>query len=342
MIKIARNFCALTLALLGGCAATSHAPRLAPLPPGAHYVAMGSSFAAGAGIGPTKPNTPARCQRTAINYASLLADRLRLDLSDETCGGATTAHLLGAWGELPPQIDALRPDTRLVTVTIGGNDLGYVGGLIAASCRAGVSFGSRPCPPSTQPTEADYRRVEATLRLFSQQIAARAPKAQLVFVQYVTLVPAFPCAAAPLTPDDAAMSRVIGLRLAEITKSIARRTGALVLPADELSRDHTPCSALPWSKALSSLPNANTGAPWHPNAGGHAAIAGALAGWFELRHGAALQKDVTVDDQPRIANATGPNPRYPGVPRGRTLASKPVGTAAGREEILRIRSHDFH
>jgi len=38
----------------------------------------------------------------------------------------------------------------------------------------------------------------------------------------------------------------------------------------------------------------------------------------------------------------GPDPRDPHFPRGRTLASPPFGTAAEQEEILRIRSHDFH
>ncbi|GGC13951.1 hypothetical protein GCM10011494_35940 [Novosphingobium endophyticum] len=37
-------------------------------------------------------------------------------------GGATTAHILGPWNELPAQIDALTDDTALVTVTIGVAD----------------------------------------------------------------------------------------------------------------------------------------------------------------------------------------------------------------------------
>ncbi len=41
-------------------------------------------------------------------------------------------------------------------------------------------------------------------------------------------------------------------------------------------------------------------------------------------------------------NGGGPDPRDPSFPRGRTLASPPFGTAAEQEEILRLRSHDFH
>jgi error-prone DNA polymerase len=38
----------------------------------------------------------------------------------------------------------------------------------------------------------------------------------------------------------------------------------------------------------------------------------------------------------------GPDPRSPSFPRGRTLASPPFGTSNEQEEILRVRSHDFH
>jgi error-prone DNA polymerase len=42
-------------------------------------------------------------------------------------------------------------------------------------------------------------------------------------------------------------------------------------------------------------------------------------------------------------NGGGPDPRSPAwTPPGRTLASPPFGTAAEQEEILRLRSHDFH
>ena len=91
---------------LAGCA-TAPAEDNPGLLPGARYVAMGSSFAAGAGIGPIREGTPPRCGRTTNNYPTLLAARLDLALDDQSCGGAKTAHITGAWNELAPQIDAL-------------------------------------------------------------------------------------------------------------------------------------------------------------------------------------------------------------------------------------------
>ena len=56
----------------------------AALPEGARYVAMGSSFAAGPGVGPNTPDTPARCGRGTLNYPNLVAQRLKLkDMSVE-------------------------------------------------------------------------------------------------------------------------------------------------------------------------------------------------------------------------------------------------------------------
>jgi lysophospholipase L1-like esterase len=212
------------------------------------------------------------------NYPTLLSQQLDLVLEDQTCGGATTANVLGPWNELPAQIDAVTADTRVVTVTIGGNDLGYVMGLIGGSCRGGASLGSSQCFPNRAPSEGDYTHVEEQLRAIAAQVARRAPRATLVFVQYLRLVPPAPCDGARLPSDDAAKSRKIGQRLAEITARVARDSGSLLLPVDEMSLDHTACSAERWSVGMTRDQDPNKGvAPWHPTAAGHAAIARALA-----------------------------------------------------------------
>ena len=97
------------------------------------YVALGSSMAAGPGITPRVPGSPRAAGRSARNYPHLVARTLGLDLVDVTYSGATTAHVLSeAQRGAPPQIDALDGTETLVTVTIGGNDAGYVPMLFAA------------------------------------------------------------------------------------------------------------------------------------------------------------------------------------------------------------------
>ena len=264
------------------CARLPESPHFR-LPSGARYVALGSSFASGPLLGPPKPGSPARCARTALNYPTLLALKLGLTLDDVSCGGAATAHILGAWNELPAQIDAVTTDTRLVTLSIGGNDLGYVSGLIAASCRAGATYRPGPCEPARVLTEEDYTGVERNLHEIVRQVSIRAPGARLVMVQPVTLVPPMPCKAVTLAPSDALTSRAIGLRLAAIVTKVARSTGAMVLRSDLMSRHHTACSAEPWSNGMSPGYDGAKGAPWHPTAAGMKAIADALA--IELRMG---------------------------------------------------------
>lgn len=266
----------LATALLTGCAIGSSGADLGRLPAGARHVALGSSFAAGTGIGGIKPGTPQRCQRSVLNYASLVSTALDLTLDDQTCGGATTAHVLGPWNELPAQIDAVGAETRLVTITIGGNDLGFVRNLFIAGCQ---QPGPRACPPVVAPNAADIARLEQGLDAIALEVARRAPRARLVFVQYVTLVPEQPCTALRLSPGAVPVLHGIARDLAAATARVAARHGATVIPADALSRGHTACDAEPWSAGPSPTgPAGNT--PWHPTAAGHRAIASAITGLF--------------------------------------------------------------
>ena len=188
-----------------------------------------------------------------------------------------TAHLLGPWNELPAQLESVTAAARVVTVTVGGNDLDYMGALFGGSCRAGVVSRPGPCPPVVQPSAAQYQKLESALNAIAREINRRAPQARVVFVQYVAVVPDNLCAATQITPEDAANGRAIGRQLALVTARVATANGALVLPADELSRDHSPCAPEPWSRGLYGGYDMQQGAPWHPAPAGHAAIAAELA-----------------------------------------------------------------
>ncbi|HYD50847.1 MAG TPA: SGNH/GDSL hydrolase family protein [Terriglobales bacterium] len=249
---------------------------------------MGSSFAAGPGVATAADNPRNRCGRSSENYARQLARLRHLRLTDVSCGGATTAHLLGSWNELPSQLDALRTDTKLVTITIGGNDVNYIGGLMAGSCssseyaspasaavcqgmrrRAGAADGARP-PPS----EETWERLGANLRQIAQEVTRRAPQARLVFVDYVTVLPdRGACRAAPLAPEAAAFARNTARRLAELTANAARSVNADVIRASRLSKDHHACSADPWATGFVSKEGMFEPAPYHPNLAGMTAIA---------------------------------------------------------------------
>lgn len=283
--------------LLGGCAtpymrarAAEHSQIAAVQETleGARYVAIGSSFAAGPMLPPPKPGAPARCGQSLNNYPTLLAERFGMVLVDRTCSGATTDHVLGPWDEIPAQIGGVTPDTRLVTVTVGGNDLSYIGNLFSATClfnaKALTASGAapKPCGAVRVPTEADYARDEAQLNEIARRVRAAAPQARLVFVQYLTPLPppGRLCAATPVGTADAALVREIGRRLAEITNRIAIANGALLVEMNQASAGHTPCDPEPWLIGSPQGYDGSRGMAWHLNLAGMKATADGIAHWL--------------------------------------------------------------
>jgi lysophospholipase L1-like esterase len=275
----------LAIAALGLCAAASvqaRAPEMR-LSPGDHYVAMGSSFAAGPGVS-TSADTPAnRCGRSHDNYAHQVAAQLGLLLTDVSCGGATTGHILGPWAELPPQLDALRPDTKLVTITIGGNDVGYIAGLFKGSCVASPTspvckgFAARASVPSPEPDEATWQGLETRLDQIAAEVHRRSPNAKLVFVDYLTILPSKSmCAAAPLDRVSADAARAKAARLAKLTARAARRGGASLVRASRLSMQHDACATAAWINGfpIEGSPRGMVG--YHPNLAGMTAVARAI------------------------------------------------------------------
>ena len=256
-------------------AATPALAKPAPVPEGARYVALGSSFAAGPGVGPITPDTPARCGRGTLNYPNLLAAKLKLSLVDATCSGATTEHVLGPWNEVPAQIESVTADTRLVTITIGGNDVNFVGNIFAAACEQ-MSAPDPRCQKWREIGEDVWQGDEERMRRIVRAVRQRAPQARVVFVDYITVLPIRgTCPAVPISDERMKQSRDVAGRLAKLTAKVAHQEGAEVFRFSALSRSHAPCSAQPWSNGLGAP--AGDGIPVHPNRAGHQAAAEGLA-----------------------------------------------------------------
>ncbi|MFD7505880.1 GDSL-type esterase/lipase family protein [Streptomyces sp. NPDC059850] len=238
---------------------------------GLEYVAMGSSFAAGPGIPPGQPGGGATaCGRSVNNYPSIVARDTGAHLTDVTCSGATTANILnrGQSGQ-PPQIDAVTSTTRLVTITIGGNDVNYLGSLGAYSCQTG---GGTNCGTVDQSAiDQTFGLLTDRLKNVVNAVHGIAPDADIYLVNYFTLLPdAGTCAGAPLTTDQAAFERGVASRLANATASAAEGTGATLIDLAAASRSHDACSPDPWVEAY--RPAAGRVA-YHPNENGMRAAA---------------------------------------------------------------------
>ena len=117
---------------------TTTTSRASALRPGDKYVALGTSIASGFGISVQSTD----CGRSSRDYGALIAAKYHLALTDVTCGAATIPNVVdAAQGKHPPQIQAVTKDTKLITVTVGGNDIIYNGTAVACGdpqtvCRA--------------------------------------------------------------------------------------------------------------------------------------------------------------------------------------------------------------
>lgn len=145
------------------------APAPAPAATGA-YVALGDSYASGVGAG----RTSGACQRSRRAYAYRLG---RPVSAFRACGGATTASLRRT------QLAAFPAGTRLVTVTIGGNDAGFVD--VLETCLFGADD---VCGDRVRTAEAFVREELAErLRGVYEAIRDRAPRARVLVVGYPRL-----------------------------------------------------------------------------------------------------------------------------------------------------------
>lgn len=270
----------LVLATAGPAVAQEAAPPPAPAPT---YVALGDSYTAAPLTGPGA-GAPVGCLRSANNYPHLVAQRLGLPLADVSCAGATTAafdsaQVTGA-GTAPAQYAALGPATRLVTVGIGGNDIGFT--EIVRTCLSALPFRT-PCRDRWTAGGTDELRdriaaLGPALATVLREVHRRAPDARVAVVGYPSLLPAsgFGCyPVVPISPGDLTYLRGI---LTELDTRLARSAAAgdaVYVDTAGPSVGHDFCQApgVRWVEGLLPLAPAF---PFHPNAAGSAGLAQAV------------------------------------------------------------------
>ena len=263
-IAISVPLCLLVISTSSWASAHSESATVAP---GSQYVAMGSSYAAGFGIQPQVPGAGS-CGRSELDYPHVVAARLHLDLNDVSCGGAVTANALDTpQDSAPPQIDAVTAKTRLVTMTIGGNDVNYVG--TAIECGQPNST----CVATANPaqTEAAFQALPHSLTDLIQAVRAKAPSAVIVLVTYVRLVPPTACPALHYTPASTRLVASMGARLERVFVAVAKADHVRLVDPYAIGATHGPCAkgANKWVAGLI----ATNGFEYHPTVAGHQEMA---------------------------------------------------------------------
>ncbi|SOD90960.1 SGNH/GDSL hydrolase family protein [Streptomyces sp. Ag109_G2-15] len=278
-------------AALGGCALVA----ASTVPAAAHghdlsYVSLGDSYTSG----PLIPRqVDANCARSDHNYPSLVAtQREATAFKDVSCAGATTNEMWKPQGTNDPQLEALGRDTDLVTVQIGGNDVGF-GSIIGTCARLGAQ------DPTGNPCERSYKasgydqlaltildtapKIDRVLRA----VHARAPHARVLLVGYPDLLPddgsgCFP--SVPFAQKDFAYLRDTEKRLNLMLRLVAAWNRADYVDTYGPTVGHDMCKA-PADRWIEPLQPASPAAPAHPNAKGEAAMAQAVLDRLERGRG---------------------------------------------------------
>lgn len=246
------------------------------------YTALGDSYASGPLI-PNQSLSPLGCLRSDHNYAHLTAEALGLSLTDVSCSGATTADMTEAQnvepGPNPPQFNGLSPGTNIVSLTIGGNDIGFT--EIIENCITYNPFSS-PCKEKYDSGGHDQlaERIENAapkVAAVLQGIHAHSPNARVFVVNYPDILPTgsgcWPTM--PLGFSDVPYLHATEERLNSMLATEAAANNATIVNWYAASVGHDSCksSSVRWVEPL--IPG-ELAFPVHPNKAGMAGGAVAL------------------------------------------------------------------
>ena len=261
-------------------------------PPPDSYVALGDSFTAGPAITPQDAAVPG-CLRSTANYPHLVApDVGQPAFRDVSCSGAQTEDMTQVQDvdpdpDNPPQLDALDASTRLVTLGIGGNDIGFT--EIAETCVrlfAQQPSGS-PCRDFYNQDGVDEigARIAALAPAFGavlEEIESRAPGARVFTVGYPAILPETTdlfelCQPVlPVAEGDVAWLRDdVEKRLNATIRYVTVAHGDVYVDTYGPSIGHDACQPV-GSRWVEPLVPAMDAAPLHPNRLGMQATATAV------------------------------------------------------------------
>jgi hypothetical protein len=245
----------------------------APAPAATDYVALGDSYAAGPLI-PLQIQ-PFGCLKSNNNYAHIAQRTMAFaEFRDPTCSGAETEDMTQTQGVTPgpnpPQFDGLQADTELVTINIGGNDIGF--SSIAEDCFTFQQTGS-PCRDQYVVDGRDEisERIQATapkVAAVFQGIHERSPQARAFVLTYAAIFPeegSFGCwPQMPVAEGDIEYLREKQKELNGMLAEQAVANGVGVIDWYEASIGHDACQP-PGIRWVEPAIPANAAAPVHPN-----------------------------------------------------------------------------
>jgi hypothetical protein len=260
------------------------------------YVALGDSYTSAPLVLPHDTTwVPQDCGQSVFNYPHLVARSIRATrFVDVSCGGATLDNLtepqgLPAGGTNRPQLDAVGPETDVVTLGMGGNDVGFVG--VATDCIRLVLPPLQPgcTPPNAgapdDPVIRKIQRTEVELGEAIDLIRAKAPRAAVFVVGYPAALPDDGVACWPYLPIAQDDLPWLLARFRDMNAMLARGAAAhgatyVDIYASSVGHDACQLPGLAWVNGAVLVPPSF---PAHPNQLGQAQAAVDVARAIELR-----------------------------------------------------------
>jgi lysophospholipase L1-like esterase len=220
------------------------------------YVALGDSISSGVGTG--SYTLSSSCKRGVYAYPSVVAQqRPNTSLTFVACSGATTSSLMVS------QIQSVTSATTIVTVTIGGNDIGFAN-LIAQCTLAN-------CSATLDSTRATAAAV-LTPRLDTVYAAIKsraAPTAKIVVLGYPRMFSTAACGGnLGVTATERTKANLLADTVDQLIGARAAAYGFTYKSAIAPFTGHAVCSSSAWLNGLNIF---NTPESYHPNRNGNSA-----------------------------------------------------------------------
>lgn len=248
---------ALTAIALSGTALTVPASAAPADRAGDNYVALGDSYASGVGTREYFDDS-GDCRRGPHAYPQLYADAAGVDdFAFAACSGAVTGDVDAE------QVDALDEATTLVTVSVGGNDVGFAD--VLQSCLLGGDDGCDEVV--TEAEELVRSELPDKLDGTYQAIRDAAPDAEVVVLGYPKLTEPGDCGVPGFSEAKRERINAGGEVLADVLRERAEAAGFTFADPAAQFDGHGVCGEEEWVNGPSS-PLVES---FHPNVEGHSA-----------------------------------------------------------------------
>ncbi len=218
-----------------------------------NYVALGDSYSSG--VGTNSYTLSSSCLRSVYAYPYLLSQqRPNTSLNFVACSGATTTDVMNN------QISSVTGTTNIVTISIGGNDLGFAS--IIANCTL------LDCNSQLNSTRASAdANLSPKLNTVYAAIKSRAPGATVVVLGYPRLFSTSSCwGTSGVSSSERSNANLLSDEIDRITALRAAAYGFTYKSATASFIGHAVCSSSAWLNGLNIF---NTTESYHPTRSGH-------------------------------------------------------------------------